>query len=80
MPDANGRFCYVPTTHKASLGEIVDLLNGFRAMPETLVMPDIPGGSFAKKLYSTYLTYLPADRMSYPSDPAWITEDPSQNL
>lgn len=66
IPDENGRFCYVPTTHKASLGEIVDLLKGFKAMPETLVMPDIPGGSFAKKLYSTYLTYLPADKMSYP--------------
>ena len=66
IPDKNGRFCYVPTTHKASLGEIVDLLKGFKAMPETLVMPDIPNGSFAKKLYSTYLTYLPADKMSYP--------------
>ena len=66
IPDKSGRFCYVPTTHKASLGEIVDLLKGFKAMPETLVMPDIPFGSFAKKLYSTYLTYLPAEKMSYP--------------
>ena len=60
-----GRYCYVPTTHHATLGEIVDLLQAFKDMPKTLVMPDIPDGSFAKKLYSTYLSYLPEDEMSY---------------
>ena len=58
VPNSEGRYCYVPVTHKATLGEIVDLLGSFKAMPETLVMPEIPDGSFAKKLYSTYLTYL----------------------
>ncbi len=62
----NGRYCAAPVTHKATLGEIVDLLDSFKAQPETLVMPEIPGGSFAKKLYSTYLSYLPADRVSFP--------------
>lgn len=65
VADPNGRYCYVPTTHHATLGEIVDLLRLFKEMPETLVMPEIPAGSFAKKLYSTYLSYLPAESMSY---------------
>lgn len=61
-----GRYCYVPITYKASLGEIVDLLEKFKQMPETLVMPEIPKGSFAKKLYSTYLSYLPESEVAYP--------------
>ena len=65
IPKDDGRYCYVPTTHKATLGEIVDLLNSFKEMPSTLVMPSIPEGSFAKKLYSTYLSYLPAEKMCY---------------
>ncbi len=57
-----GRFCAAPVTHRVTLGEIVDLLYTFRDQPNTLVMPDIPTGSFAKKLYSTYLSYLPKDK------------------
>lgn len=60
-----GRYCYVPVTHRATLGEIVELLHSFRRMPETLTMPEIPQGSFAKKLYSTYLSYLPPARIAY---------------
>ena len=62
----NGRYCYAPTTHKATLGEIVDLLEAFRAQPQTLLMPEIPRGSFAKKLYATYLSYLPKEKTSFP--------------
>ena len=58
----NGRYCFVPTTHKVMLGEIVDLLEKFRKQPESLIMPEIPEGSFAKKLYSTYLSYLPREK------------------
>lgn len=65
VPDESGRYCFVPITHHATLGEIVDLLNSFKAMPETLLIPEIPADSFAKKLYSTYLTYLPREKMSY---------------
>ena len=61
-----GRYCYVPTTHHVTLGEIVDLLSVFKAQPETLVMPEIPSGSFAKKLYSTYLSYLPKEKVAFP--------------
>lgn len=61
-----GRYCAVPITHKVTLGEIVDLLEAFKAQPETLVMPEIPEGSFAKKLYSTYLSYLPKEKASFP--------------
>ena len=64
--DENGRYCYVPVSHKATLGEIVDLLNAFRRQPQTLVMPEIPDGSFAKKLYSTYLSYLPKEKTIFP--------------
>ncbi len=60
-----GRYCAVPTTHKITLGEIVDLLESFKTQPQTLVVPEISGGSFAKKLYSTYLSYLPKDKMSF---------------
>lgn len=63
--DPNGRYCCVPVTHKITLGEIVDLLLQFKEQPETLMMPKMPEGSFAKKLYSLYLTYLPADRFKY---------------
>ncbi|MCR5674513.1 MAG: NAD-dependent epimerase/dehydratase family protein [Lachnospiraceae bacterium] len=65
VPDENGRYCHVPVTHRATLGQIVDLLQEFKAMPETLIMPEIPAGSFAKKLYSTYLSYLPPEKMVY---------------
>lgn len=61
----NGRYCYVPCTHKVTLGEIVDLLESFKTQPQTLVMPAIPEGSFAKKLYSLYLTYLPTDKFKF---------------
>ena len=62
----NGRYCAAPVTHKVTLGEIVSLLESFRAQTATLVMPEIPFGSFAKKLYSTYLSYLPKDKVSFP--------------
>ena len=58
----NGRYCAAPVTHKVTLGQIVELLHSFKAQPETLQMPAIPAGSFAKKLYSTYLSYLPKDK------------------
>ena len=61
-----GRYCYVPVTHKATLGEIVDLLHTFNKVPETLVMPEIPEGPFAKKLYSTFLSYIPKSKVSFP--------------
>lgn len=62
----NGRYCAAPVTHKAALGEIVDLLESFKAQPRTLAVPDIPAGSFAKKLYSTYLSYLPKEAVCFP--------------
>ena len=61
----NGKYCAVPTTHKITLGEIVDLLESFKAQPQTLVVPEIPYNSFAKKLYSTYLSYLPKEKVSF---------------
>lgn len=61
----NGRYCCVPVTHKVTLGEIVDLLMQFKAQPKTLMMPKMSEGSFAKKLYSLYLTYLPIDKFKY---------------
>lgn len=60
-----GRYCYVPVTHKVTLGEIVDLLQEFKQQPVNLLMPKMPEGSFAKKLYSLYLTYLPTDKFKY---------------
>ena len=66
IPSAAGRYCYVPVTHKATLGEIVDLLKSFAAQPSTLMIPEIPAGSFAKKLYSTYLSYLPKEKVAFP--------------
>ena len=65
VEDKNGHYCYVPVTHKVTLGEIVDLLEEFKAQPSTLIMPKMPDGSFAKKLYSLYLTYLPTDKFKY---------------
>ena len=62
----DGRYCAVPETHKVTLGEIVDLLESFHAQPETLVVPEIPENSFAKKLYSTYLSYLPKEKTIFP--------------
>lgn len=62
----DGRYCYVPLTYKVTLGEIVDLLESFKSQPETLVIPDIPDGSFAKKLYSLYLSYLPKEKFKFP--------------
>lgn len=61
----DGRYCYVPVTHKVTLGEIVDLLQEFKQQPTTLLMPKMPAGSFAKKLYSLYLTYLPKEKFKY---------------
>ncbi|MBR6785104.1 MAG: NAD-dependent epimerase/dehydratase family protein, partial [Clostridia bacterium] len=62
----NGAFCAFGITHKVTLGKIVEHLESFKAQSETLVMPEIPNNSFAKKLYSTYLSYLPADKVSIP--------------
>ena len=62
----DGRYCAAPITHKVTLGEIVDLLESFRKQPETLVVPEIPYNSFAKKLYSTYLSYLPKEKVAFP--------------
>lgn len=61
----DGRYCAVPCTHRVTLGEIVDLLEKFKKQPQTLVMPEIPDGSFAKKLYSTYLSYLPESKVKF---------------
>ena len=66
LPKEDGHYCYVPTTHKATLGEIVNLLNQFAAQPHTLTIPEIPANSFAKKLYSTYLSYLPKEKVAFP--------------
>ena len=65
VPAADGRYCFVPVTHKASLGHITQLLYSFAAQPETGLMPEIPSGSFEKKLYSTFLSYLPPEKAAY---------------
>ena len=62
----NGNYCEVPTVHEIKLGEIVDLIRSFAEQPKTLMIPDIPDGSFAKKLYSTYLSYLPKEKVAFP--------------
>lgn len=62
----DGRYCAAPVTHKVTLGEIVELLHAFSRQPDTLVMPEIPPHSFAKKLYSTYLSYLPKEKVAFP--------------
>ena len=66
VANTSGKYCYVPTTHRVTLGEIVKLLNTFSEQPKTLVMPEIPYNSFAKKLYSTYLSYLPQSKIAFP--------------
>ena len=66
IADEKGRYCYCPITHKITLGEIVDLINKFAEQPKTLMIPEIPEGSFAKKLYSTYLSYLPKEKVAFP--------------
>ena len=66
LPKNDGRYCYCPISHQVTLGRIVDLIHSFADQPKTLVIPEIPYGSFAKKLYSTYLSYLPKDKISFP--------------
>ena len=65
LPSEEGRYCYCPITHKVTLGEIVELLKSFAEQPKTLMVPEIPSGSFAKKLYSTYLSYLPYEKTAF---------------
>lgn len=62
----DGKYCYASPTHQVTLGEIVQLLESFKAQPQTLVLPEIPPDSFAKKLYSTYLSYLPQEKVAFP--------------
>ena len=64
--EKDGRYAYIPVTHKVTLGEVADTLEEFKTQPEHLIMPEIPAGSFAKKLYSTYLSYLPKEKVSFP--------------
>lgn len=66
VENENGKFCFVPTTHRVTLGEISDLLENFKSQPISLLMPEIPNNSFAKKLYSTYLSYLPKEKVAFP--------------
>ena len=66
VPTEGGRYCYCPITHKITLGEIVDLIYSFADQPKTLMIPEIPENSFAKKLYSTYLSYLPKEKVAFP--------------
>lgn len=66
VPDRQGDYCFVPITHKVMLGEIIKLLESFKKMPKTLIMTEIPKGTFVKKLYSTYLSYLPENQMTFP--------------
>ena len=63
---AEGRYCFAPVTHKVTLGEIVELLKSFQLQPQSLMLPEIPQASFAKKLYSTYLSYLPEEKTKFP--------------
>lgn len=63
---ADSGFCVVPVSHTATVGRIAELLYGFHRQPKTLLLPEIPAGSFEKKLYSTYLSYLPQDKISFP--------------
>lgn len=65
IPNATGRYCYVPVSHRVTLGEMADLLYQFADTPNTLLMPPLESGSFAKKLYSTYLSYLPEEKTVY---------------
>lgn len=65
VENPDGRYCYVPIIHHATLGEIIELLISFQSMPSTLFIPEIPNGSFVKKLYSTYLSYIPPSKIAY---------------
>ena len=65
IPKSDGKYCYCPVTHKVTLGEIVELLKSFAEQPKTLMVPEIPAGSFAKKLYSAYLSYLPYEKTAF---------------
>ena len=65
IEDENGEYCFIPTTHKVTLGRIVELLTSFKEQPNTLIMPSIPNNSFEKKLYSTYLSYLPKEKVKF---------------
>ena len=65
LPKIDGRYCYCPITHQVTLGKIVELINSFAEQPKTLMVPEIPAGSFAKKLYSTYLSYLPYEKTAF---------------
>lgn len=66
IAETNGKYCYVPVSHKVTLGKIADLIFRFKKQPETLEVPEIPSDSFEKKLYSTYLAYLPKDKVKFP--------------
>ena len=66
LPKEDGQYCYAPVTHKVTLGRIVELLNLFAEQPKTLMVPEIPAGSFEKKLYTTYLSYLPKEKVAFP--------------
>ncbi len=66
LPKDDGRYCYCPITHQVTLGKIVELIRSFADQPKTLTIPEIPDGSFAKKLYSTYLSYLPKEKVAFP--------------
>lgn len=66
IPSGKGNYCYAPITHKITLGEIVNLINKFADQPKTLMIPDIPEGGIEKKLYSTYLSYLPKEKVAFP--------------
>ncbi len=66
LPKEDGKYCYCTITHHVTLGEIVELLKSFSEQPKTLMIPDIPTNSFAKKLYSTYLSYLPYEKTAFP--------------
>ena len=66
VPQADGKYCYCPITHKTTLGEIVDMIYAFAEQPKTLNIPEIPANSLAKKLYSTYLSYLPKEKVAFP--------------
>ena len=66
LPKVDGRYCYCPVTHHVTLGSIVELIHTFADQPRTLMIPEMPNGSFAKKLYSTYLSYLPKEKVAFP--------------
>jgi UDP-2-acetamido-2,6-beta-L-arabino-hexul-4-ose reductase len=66
LPQSDGKYCFCPITHHVTLGEIVELLKSFAEQPKTLMIPEIPSGGFAKKLYSTYLSYLPYEKTAFP--------------